>query len=596
MTARTIHPTPRGAAHLRAPVVPRARFRPGLHRDNPAPGQGRTPKLAPALALTAVLTAVSGAPGAATAQVQAPATAVVAPADGVATTNTPDRRIEVRGFNVTGATLLDADTVQAVLAPFRGQRTLSDLRRAAQALQARYVDAGFGAVVAYLPSQAIEDGVIGITVLEGRIAEVAVEGHRRSSAAQIRASLPTLREGETPRVRRIDGELQMANENPGRQVGVLLGPGKQPGEVRATVQVQESDPQRWQLNLDNSGNQRTGRYRASLGWQHADLTGHDDVVNVQVQTSPTASDAVAVLSGGYRYPLPGWLSALDVFAAYNDVDGGTSTTPAGDLNFAGRGRVAGARWTRYLPRLGEFDQRLMVSLEQRAYLNQCSITGLPAGACGAAGESVTVHPLTIEWATQRGGDWSAGGNVSLSYNAGLGGRYGDAAQFEAVRPGAPKHYAVLRGGGSVTLPVLEDWSFTARANGQWAMQPLVPGEQFGLGGSFTVRGYEEREITGDSGLLAGVELGAPRLDFGRTTLPMTLQLLAFGDAGTARNRNLAACNGTQLRCTLVSAGLGARLGVGAHVQTRLYVATALEDGANTARGDWRAHFSLNASF
>ena len=77
---------------------------------------------------------------------------------------------------------------------------------------------------------------------------------------------------------------------------------------------------------------------------------------------------------------------------------------------------------------------------------------------------------------------------------------------------------------------------------------------------------------------------------------MTLQLLAFGDAGTARNRNLAACNGTQLRCTLVSAGLGARLGVGAHVQTRLYVATALEDGANTARGDWRAHFSLNASF
>lgn len=567
MTARTIHPARLGAGLLCALIS-------GLGAVVPARAQ-------------------DAGPGS---KVQAPAPAVAPPAGALATSGTPDRRIDVRGFQVSGATLLDADTVQAVLAPFKGQRNLAELRVAAQALQARYVAEGYGAVVAYLPSQAIEDGVIGITVLEGRLSEVAVEGTRRTSPAQIRAALPTLREGETPRVRRIDGELQMANENPGRQVGVLLGPGAQPGQVKATVQVQESDPQRWQLNLDNSGNRRTGRYRASLGWQHADLTGRDDVLSVQLQTSPTAADAVAVVSGGYRYPLPGWLSALDLFAAYNDVDGGTSATPAGDLNFNGRGRVAGARWTRYLPRLGEFDQRFMVSLEQRAYLNQCSITGLPAGACGAAGESVTVHPLTVEWATQRGGEWSAGGNLSATTNAGLGGRYGDAAQFEAVRPGAPARYVVLRGGGFITVPVLEDWAFTARANGQWAMHPLVPGEQFGLGGAFTVRGYEEREVTGDSGLLAALELAAPRIGLSVAAVPMTLQFVAFGDAGITRNRNLAACNGTQLHCTLASAGLGARLGIGSHVQTRLHLATALEDGANTVRGDWRAHFSLNASF
>jgi hemolysin activation/secretion protein len=258
---------------------------------------------------------------------------------------TVERRVEVSGFSLSGATLIDPAVLLAALERFKGRRSLPELREATQAIQNLYVEAGYGAVVAYLPSQAIEDGTIAITVLEGKVGAVVVQGARRKTPAQIRAALPTLREGETPRVRRIDGELQMANENPGRTVGVLLGPGQNPGEVQATVKVQEGAPQRWQLSLDNSGNRRTGEYRASLGWQHTDLTGRDDVLTAQLQTSPTATDAVAVTSLGYRFVFPHWLSALDVYAAYNDVDGGTSPTLAGDLSFSGRGRIVGGRWT-----------------------------------------------------------------------------------------------------------------------------------------------------------------------------------------------------------------------------------------------------------
>ncbi len=166
-----------------------------------------------------------------------------------------ERRVDVRGFAITGATLLDPATLQSALERFKGRRTLAELREATTAVQTLYVQAGYGAVVAYLPSQAIEDGTIAITVLEGKVGSVVVQGQQRKTPAQIRAALPTLREGETPRVRRIDGELQMANENPGRTVGVLLGPGAKPGEVQATVKVQEGQAQRWQLGLDNSGNE-----------------------------------------------------------------------------------------------------------------------------------------------------------------------------------------------------------------------------------------------------------------------------------------------------------------------------------------------------
>ena len=195
----------------------------------------------------------------------------------------------------------------------------------------------------------MQEGAVTISVLEGRIGKVTVRGARRQTDAQVRAALPSLIEGATPRLRRIDAELQIANENPSHQVGVLLGPGAQPGQVEATVTVEEQQVQRWNLALDNSGNARTGTYRASAGWQYVDLSGHNDVLSVQWPTSPSDFNAVQVISAGYRLPLVRWLSALDLFAAYSNVDGGLTPTTAGNLSFTGKGRIFGARSIWYLP-------------------------------------------------------------------------------------------------------------------------------------------------------------------------------------------------------------------------------------------------------
>ena len=185
-------------------------------------------------------------------------------------------QVQVRSFQVQGNTLLDGAAVQAALVPYTGARSLADLQRAAQAVQALYGQAGWAAVVVYVPPQPVADGVVTLNVVEGKVSQVQVQGNQRLSAQRVRAALPSLVEGATPRVRRIDAELQIANENPGRNMAVLLGPGAAPGEVQATVKVDEQPVHRFSASLDNSGNDRTGHYRLGLGWQHADLTGHDD--------------------------------------------------------------------------------------------------------------------------------------------------------------------------------------------------------------------------------------------------------------------------------------------------------------------------------
>ncbi|MDT7834134.1 ShlB/FhaC/HecB family hemolysin secretion/activation protein [Aquabacterium sp. OR-4] len=542
------------------------------------------------VAMACILVCAVG--GAARVQAQTPSP-TQAQATAAGASPAAEATVQVNGFWIEGNTLLDAGLIKTTLEPYRGQRSLSELKRAAEAVQALYGAAGFGAVVAYLPPQPVKDGVVTIAVLEGKLAKLTVQGHKRLSAERARAALPALVSGSTPRLQRIDRELQLANENPGRQLGVLLAPGAEPGQVEATLKVDEQAVTRWNLGLDNTGNERTGDWRVSLGWQHSDITGHDDVLSVQAQTSPTDPAKVKVLSGGYRLPLVSMLAALDLFGAYSNVDGGVQSTAAGGLRFAGKGRIAGARTQWYLPRLGEFDQRLSVGLEYRAYLNSCGIDGLPDGACGTAGQSVTVHPLTAEYSVQRSGALSAGASLGLAHNLGLGGKHGEAAAFDAVRPGAKRRYTVLRATANLSLPVFEDWALGGRMSAQLANDPLVPGEQFGIGGGASVRGYHERELSGDSGLQASLELSTPKL--GWLGPDADLRLLGFVDAGQIDNQADTLCRPGKTRCTLSSAGVGLRLGWGP-VQLRLAAAQAFDDAASTQRGDWRGHVSLGASF
>ena len=124
----------------------------------------------------------------------------------------------VSGFDLQGNSLLDPAALQALLQRWLGPRTLAELGQAAQAVQAQYSRAGYGAVVAYLPPQAVANGTVTIAVLEGRLARVTVQGQQRLSAERVRAALPTLVEGRTP----AGDKIRNARQAPGPR---RMGPG-----------------------------------------------------------------------------------------------------------------------------------------------------------------------------------------------------------------------------------------------------------------------------------------------------------------------------------------------------------------------------------
>lgn len=514
------------------------------------------------------------------------------PAPAAATPSTV--RVAVREFRIEGNTLLPPSEIEAAVEPYRGERSLEDLRQAALAVQASYARAGYGAVVAFVPEQSAPEGVVTLRVIEGKLAAVAVSGQQQFPEENIRASLPALESGRTPDLKRIDAQIQIANENPAKKVQVLLQPGERPGEAQARVSVTERPVQQGFVALDNTGNSHTGHLRASLGWQHANVAGRDHVWSAQFMFSPDEPQAVRVLSTAYRVPLYAQQMVVDAYAAWSDVKGGVTATVAGDLQFTGEGRLFGLRVGRYLARLGEWDQRLSVGLDHRDYRNSCEIAGLPPGACGPAGESVSVQPLWAEYVVQKALPLPLGASVSLHHNLQIGGGHARDERFEAVRPGSKPRYTSVRLAAFGALPVGESWQLQGRVQAQFTDDALVPSEQFGIGGAATVRGYSERELAGDRGLIGTLELAGPDL---AEHLGMTgdLRLSAFTDAGTVRNRLGTPCRDTHERCSIASLGAGARMVVG-RFGARLHVAHALRDAASTERGDLRGHFALSYTY
>ena len=99
-------------------------------------------------------------------------------------------------------------------------------------------------------------------------------------------------------------------------------------------------PRKFFLTFDNTGNSQTGSYRLGLGFQHANIANRDHAVTLQVVTSPEKADQVSIYSIAYRLPVYSRGDSMDFFAAYSDVDAGTTSTPAGAVRPSALNRPA----------------------------------------------------------------------------------------------------------------------------------------------------------------------------------------------------------------------------------------------------------------
>jgi hemolysin activation/secretion protein len=499
----------------------------------------------------------------------------------------PAPRFEIKRFEVTGNTLLPVAEIERLLAPFTGpDKDFSDVQRALEALEGAYRERGYGVVQVQLPEQDITRGIVQLRVREVRVGRVLVEGNTRFDTGNIRRSLPTVREGETPNSRAIARNLQLTGEHPVKQTSVVLRSGATEEVVDVAIRVTDDKPWRAFLTLDNTGTSETGYWRSGVGFQHSNLFDRDHTLTAQYITSPTELDKVSIYGLGYRIPFYALASSLDLIAGYSDVDSGTVQ---GLFDVSGSGTIFAARWGYHLPRWREIEQKVTLGLDYRAFKNRVLFAGV------GLVPDITIHPLSLTYS----GLYRMTA-AELSFHAGLstnipGGSDGRADDFRRARATATDRYTILRYGLNYVRQFRNEWQMRFAFNGQYTTDSLVPGEQYGIGGPDTVRGYLVREVANDRGYSSQIELYTPDLarPLGLSD-SYRLRALAFYDFGAVGRNN--ALPGEVVRDSIASAGFGLRFGFRKMVSLRLDLAQILQATASRQTSDQRVNAALALVF
>ena len=590
--------------------------------------------------LTAAIIAQLALAGASRVHAQTPPPAVPAPAAPAATPTAPpastpaggavpaavaDPRFKIGGFNVRGATVVSKEEIALTLLPYTGaNRDFSDVQKALEALEKIFTSKGFSAVQVILPEQDITDGEVEFDVVEAKIGRLVVEGNKYFDEANVRASLPRVVPGQPPNIFVIAEALRLANENPAKQTTLLLRSGSEEGQVDAVVRVIDERPNKISLTLDNSGTQQTGLFRLGMGYQNANVFNRDHVVNAQYVSAPNQaykadrislypSKNVFIVGGGYRVPLYSNGDSVEVSAGYSNVNSGTI---ANLFSISGSGAIFGARYNHNLPKWRDVEQKLTYGLDWRGYRSNVTQVGVP----GNLVPDVTVHPISLTYAgNHRKGEGDS--NFYLSVHQNLpGGNDGGTRAFQgdlltvpilpAARQGgtppqgANPRYFATRWGFNHNRALPRDWQFRFGMNGQMTRDKMIGGEQFGIGGADSVRGFLEREVSNDNGYRGTFEFYTP--DFGNV-VPVAgarLRAVVFYDWGGVRRigplstaspglQNVIGSSATEIHGQHIgSAGVGVRFSHGTNLSFRLDLATVMDAGGVQKTGDVRLHSSL----
>ncbi|MCG2583033.1 ShlB/FhaC/HecB family hemolysin secretion/activation protein [Massilia sp. TS11] len=496
-------------------------------------------------------------------------------------------RFDLSGFTVTGNTLLPQAKIDAVLTPFTGpRRDFGDVQRALEALEKVYHDLGYRMVQIELPEQELTSGKVQFKVVETKIGRVKVRGNDVFDEANIRRSLPPLKEGQTPNLPAVSAAIKLANENPAKKIVMKMQSAEADDEVDAVLDV--TDERAWKVsgNFDNTGTEGTGKTHASVVLQHANLFGRDHVASLQYTTTLEKPSQVSVWGAGYHLPLYELGDSIDLFGSYSNVDSGTITAGLINLAVSGKGSVYGARYNQTLIKRGNLEQKLSYGIDYKAFKNFVIFSGQNFG------NDITVHPLSVAYnAAYMHENGESNLSLTLAHNI-PGGKKGAAEDFNLTRLGAKAAFNVLRFSAATTRALDGDWQVRALLTGQYSPDALIPGEQFGAGGAASVRGFGEREMANDSGVQANLEAYSPNYCAARNG--WQCRIVAFMDGAYARRSHALA--GELRNSTISSAGLGVRFAVADNINLQLDFGHILHRGAILGTDKNKLHIRLGLSY
>lgn len=209
-------------------------------------------------------------------------------------------KILVSKIVVEGAVLLSEGEIRNIVKPYEGKEiSFRTMQKVADLLTDEFRKKGYVTSRAYVPPQTIQDGVLIIRVIEGKVGEIEIRGNRHFSSSLLRKKIDIEPTGYFD-YSALQQSLVYINEHPDRMARAILVPGKKPGTTDIVIEVEDRVPFHVGFSYDNYGSRYIEKNRYALTLEHNNLFGYDDKIYVKAQVS----DGARLVSQQARYVYP----------------------------------------------------------------------------------------------------------------------------------------------------------------------------------------------------------------------------------------------------------------------------------------------------
>lgn len=398
-------------------------------------------------------------------------------------------------IRIDGAKTVPAEQLTPLYRDLVGKEvTLGNIFDVAEAIENIYRKSGYPLVRAYVPPQRVADGVFTIRVVEGRIAALSVEGGSADVQARIRAYLAPAIQSQPLKLPLIERGLLLANDLPGVTASGVLKPATNvPGASDLIVTADQP----WingGLATDNRGSRFSGLWTITGDATLNGLVDGEDSLNARFTVSPHSLEQIG---GQLRYSHPlndnGLTGSLVGIITHGEPGSSLSAFNVRTDSFAVGPRLS-------YPLIRSRAQTLI--LDGGFTVQNAKVDVLGAGISHDRWR-------VLDMAASYLNNDFLGGNLALSVDVAQGldilGATANGST-DLSRLGAKTDFTKLTGGARFLRSLGGGFGVALTAQGQYAVSPLITGEQMTFGGRQIGRGYDPGAVTGDHGIGGSVEL------------------------------------------------------------------------------------------
>ena len=355
-----------------------------------------------------------------------------------------------------------------------------------------------------VPEQEIQSGVLQLVIIEGRLGDVIVEGTNNNEARSLAGQIQMER-GDEIRESDLLQDLSWINKHPSRRVDLVYSPGGGYGETDVILRSNQYNAVSAYAAYENSGTDILGTNRAIFGasWTGPLFFDVNSILSYQYTSNFDEQNDLWGHSGVFASYLP-WQHQLTFLGAYTESFSRRNVAGI-TLQSGGFNKQGSVRYAVPLPSVGRMTHEFELGLDQKSTNSDLAFNGARVFDTTSEilqyslGYNILARDDTGTWRLEMDVVDSPGNATGLNTDA----------IFGTQRGGATAQYTYGRVRIERDQDLLAGWTGHARLDGQLANANLLASETLGAGGYDSVRGFEQRFVQGDRGIVGSLELRTP---------------------------------------------------------------------------------------